>query len=87
MERNHLGGRPANQLERQLAHLKIISRLLSHELSAQSSSRLTLSREEVGEIQTSLDLFIEEVLGQRGAAAPVAKVGHMDTQPVVTRVN
>jgi len=87
MERSHLGGRPAGQIERQLAHLKIISRLLSHELSAQSSSRLTLSREEVGEIQTSIDLFIEEVLGQRSQAAPVTKVANLDTQPVVTRVN
>lgn len=49
------------QLMRQLAGLKVVSRLLSHELHAQSSSKtVTLSRDEVFELQTCIDLFIEE---------------------------
>jgi hypothetical protein len=84
MERHVTGQTPTGQIERQLAHLKILSRLLSHELTSQTSQRLTLSREEVGEIQTSIDLFIEEVLGTRPNARPVS---HIDTQPVVARVN
>ncbi|MBL6722172.1 MAG: hypothetical protein ISQ08_12255, partial [Planctomycetes bacterium] len=53
--------RALQPLVRQLAHLKVLSRLLGHELHAQASSRtLTLSREEVVEMQTTLDLFIEE---------------------------
>jgi hypothetical protein len=49
------------QLTRQLASLKVVSRLLSHELHAQSSSKtVTLSRDEVFELQTCIDLFIEE---------------------------
>ncbi len=49
------------QMQRQLASLKLVSRLLSHELHAQSSSKtLTLSRDEVVEIQTVIDLFIED---------------------------
>jgi len=51
-----------NRLERTLAHLKIVSRLLGHELHAQNAPRLTLSRDEVLEIQTSIDLYIEEAL-------------------------
>lgn len=49
------------QLQRSLASLKLVSRLLSHELHAQSSGKsVTLSRDEVIEIQTVIDLFIEE---------------------------
>ena len=51
-----------NPLHRQLAHLKVVSRLLGHELHSQGSSKsITLSRDQVAEIQTSLDLFIEDV--------------------------
>ena len=59
-----------NQLSRHLAHLKVISRLLGHELHAQGSAKsITLSREEVGEIQVSIDLFIEEVTRRAGSLA------------------
>jgi len=53
--------RPTNAIQRQLANLKLVSRLLGHELHTQSSAKsINLSRESVLEIQTSLDLFIEE---------------------------
>lgn len=49
-------------LERQLSKLKLISRLLSHEVHSQGGAKtITLSREEVAEIKTTIDLFIEEV--------------------------
>lgn len=61
-----------NPIVRQLASLKVLSRLLGHELHAQQSSRsLTLSREEVIEIQTTIDLFIEEI-SRRQTQAPLA---------------
>ncbi len=48
-------------LQRQLATLKVVSRLLSHELHVQASSKtVTLSREGVFELQTCIDLFIED---------------------------
>ena len=63
--------------QRQLASLKLISRLLGHELHSQPSAKsITLSRESVTEIQSTLDLFIEDVSSgrsvsmPRGAAAP-----------------
>lgn len=50
-----------NPILRQLASLKLLSRLLGHELHAQGTSRtVTLSRDEVIEIQTAVELFIEE---------------------------
>jgi len=63
----------ASQLGRQLASLKILSRLLAHELHAQQGAKqLTLSRDEVIEIQTCLDLFIEEVSRRQGQVSGVA---------------
>jgi hypothetical protein len=60
----------ASQLARQLSNLKIVSRLLAHELHAQSSSKsITLSKEEVVEVQTCIDLFIEEMTRTKGGAA------------------
>lgn len=83
MERTFTPNNYAGHVERQLATLKIISRLLAHEVGTQSGPRLTLSREEVAEIQTGIDLFIESILRQ-GSSAPVTSI---DTQPTVTRVN
>ena len=60
MDRTRTTGTQPNRLERTLSHLKIISRLLGHELHAQNAPRLTFSREEINEIQTSIDLFIED---------------------------
>jgi hypothetical protein len=65
-----------NPTVRQLASLKIVSRLLGHELHAQATSKtIQLSREEVVEVQTTLDLFIEEIARRHGGPA---------TQPAAT---
>ena len=86
MERTRSNPNAQTRIERQVAHLKIVSRLLSHELHAQNSPRITLSREEVQEIQTSLDLFIEEIQkGSRTAAGAAAR--EVDVQAVASRVN
>ena len=62
-----------NTIQRQLATLKLVSRLLGHEMHSQGGAKtVTLTREEVSEIQTTLDLFIENV--SRGMGAPQAGV-------------
>jgi len=59
-------------LERQLANLKLISRLLTHELHSQVGAKtLTLSREEVMEIKTTIDLFIEDASLRPGATPTI----------------
>ena len=58
---------PSSSLLRQLSNLKLVSRLLGHELHAQGAAKtITLSRDEVVEIQTTLDLFIEEMGRRQG---------------------
>lgn len=57
-----------NHLQRQLAPLKMVSRLLGHELHAQGAANtISLSREELGEIRTTIDLFIEEATRRSGS--------------------
>lgn len=59
---NSIQHRQAQAGLRHLASLKLVSRLLGHELHAQSSAKIiTLSRDEVVEIQSTMDLFIEEM--------------------------
>lgn len=58
----------STSLQRHLSHLKVISRLLGHELHTQGAAKqISFSREQVAEIQTSLDLFIEEASRRVGA--------------------
>ena len=86
MDRTRTTGNQPNRLERSLAHLKIVSRLLGHELHAQNAPRLTFSREEIGEIQTSIDLFIEEAMrSARGTTAGPTREVEIPT--VEARVN
>jgi hypothetical protein len=71
------------QLQRSLASLKLVSRLLSHELHAQSSSKtVSLSRDEVVEIQTVVDLFIEEASRRPNAAPALDAVNLVATRAV-----
>ena len=86
MDRTRATGNQPNRLERSIAPLKLISRLLAHELHAQNAPRLTFSRDEVLEIQTSIDLFIEEVLRSvRGASGGPTREVEIPT--VEARVN
>jgi hypothetical protein len=78
--------RPSSPIARQLASLKLLSRLLGHELHAQGNSKsVTLSREELAEIQTAIDLFIEEVTRRSGTSG--ALTGVPETQLVTARNN
>jgi hypothetical protein len=72
-------------IERHIASLKILSRLLSHELRAQTGPRLNLSREEVAEMQICIDLFIEETMKRRGGAS-IAR-SEVEVQTVPARMN
>jgi hypothetical protein len=71
-----------NPIVRQLASLKLLSRLLGHELHAQGGSKtVTLSREEVTEIQATVDLFIEEVTRRQGQAPTTTMANVTPAEP------
>jgi hypothetical protein len=67
---------------RQLSTLKLVSRLLAHELHAQGSGKaVMMSRDEVQEIQNTIDLFI----GSASRAAGKAEAVAADTKLVTAR--
>ena len=83
MDRDQTYGAQNGKLERHLAHLKILSRLLGHELHAQAGGSINISRDQLQEIQTALDLFIES-FHRQGAGRGLA----LDIQPAApARVN
>jgi len=56
-------------LQRHLSPLKLVSRLLGHELHVQGNAKaVTLTREQVLELQSSIDLFIEEAGRRTGGS-------------------
>lgn len=71
------------RVERELSNLKIVSRLLGHELHSQSGQRITMSRDQVTELQTSIDLFIEEVQRNRSSSG----MGSLEGAPLPSRMN
>jgi hypothetical protein len=74
--------RPQNQVVRQLASLKVLSRLLGHELHSQSSTKtITLSREALIEIQTTVDLFIEEITRRQAIAGGPSTTPVQSSEP------
>lgn len=77
-----------SNLARHLSNLKLISRLLGHELHSQGSAKsIALSREEVLEIQTTLDLFIEEVSRQGGSVGSAGAGTAQETRMVTSARN
>ena len=64
--------RQSNSLQRHLSNLKLVSRLLGHELHSQTNAKsITLSRDAVTEIQNTIDLYIEE--SSRGQGGPAGQ--------------
>jgi len=57
-------------LQRHLSPLKLVSRLLGHEMHVQANAKsVSFSRDQVIEIQSAIDLFIEEAARRVGGAA------------------
>ena len=89
-ESHTMDSKQGNQLHRHLAHIKVVSRLLGHELHSQGAGKtIALSRDQVVEIQTSLDLFIEEATrrlsGGSGGSRLVNEEGMKETRLVTAR--
>jgi hypothetical protein len=66
-------------LQRHLSPLKLVSRLLGHEMHVQGNAKaVSLTRDQVLEIQSSIDLFIEEAgrrLGGGGGGLSASTMG------------
>ena len=82
------GNRPQNPILRQLASLKVLSRLLGHEIHSQGATKtISFSREEVIEVQTTLDLYIEEITRRWGQAPSTGGLAPAVEAPLATTRN
>jgi len=70
--------------QRHIATLKVVSRLLGHEIKSQASGKaISMSRDEVLEIQTTIDLFIEQAIkGQKSSSSTAPAAEAQDTRMV-----
>jgi len=72
-------------VSRHLSQLKIMTRLLDHELEAGKGSReVTVDRELIENVIDSLEIFTDDCEGISGGASNRAKA---EAKPVVARLN
>ncbi len=81
-----IDGNVANYTHRRLSHVKVVARLVEHELAAAKGSKdVTLERDILENVLDTLEMFIEDfedVHGGRGASRAAA-----EPKPAVTRLN
>ncbi len=74
----------AKMVERRLSQLKVLARLLAHEIEVAGSERnISLDKDLAQSILTTLELFIEDAEGAK-KGAPLTKEPE---KPQVTRLN
>lgn len=72
---------------RRLSHVKVVARLLEHELAAGKGSKdVTIERELLENVLDTLEMYVEDLdeahTGKAGVARPAG-----DAKPAVTRLN
>jgi hypothetical protein len=73
-------------VSRHLAQLKILSRLVEHELDAAKGGReVTIDRDLIESFLDTLDIFVEDCEGQTGVARQDRKMA--ENKPAVARLN
>lgn len=73
-------------VHRHLSQLKVITRLMEHELDASKGGRdVTLERQLIESVLDSLEIFIEDCEGATGGRGERTKSG--EGKPAVTRLN
>lgn len=72
-------------VNRHASQLKVLSRLLEHELdTAKGGNEIALDRELVESMLDTLEIFVEDVCGDSGTRAAATKPAE---KPAVTRLN
>lgn len=80
-------GNTASFVQRRLSQVKLLNRLLEHELgAARGAKELTLDRELVENVVDTLEIFVEDVERQ-GGHAPEKSRASGEAKPAVTRLN
>jgi hypothetical protein len=87
MEKTIDGG-IGNFVSRRISHLKILSRLLEHELDASKSAKdVTLDREIVESVLETVENFVEDFQDNHKDGPKRERIRGSDSKPAVTRLN
>ncbi|MBI5849989.1 MAG: hypothetical protein HZB39_02955 [Planctomycetes bacterium] len=75
-------------VHRHLSQLKVLSRLLEHELDAsKGSAEVTLDRELFENLLDTVEIFVEDVERENGGRAATVAQKPAAEKPAVTRLN
>lgn len=73
-------------VHRRMSQVKVLARLLEHELSSAKGQDLTLDRNLVENMLDTIEIFIDDFEVARGGKAR-EKRGQVESKPTVTRLN
>jgi hypothetical protein len=80
-------GNTASFVQRRLSQVKLLSRLLEHELgAARGAKELNLERELVENVVDALEIFVEDFERNHGPTTDKVRAG-AEAKPAVTRLN
>ena len=78
-------GNIASFVHRRMSQIKVLSRLLEHEISSAKGQDMTLDRGLVENVLDTLEIFIDDFEIARGGKAREKR--SVETKPQVTRLN
>ena len=73
-------------VHRRMSQVKVLSRVLEHELSSAKGADLTLDRSLVENVLDTIEIFVEDFEIARGGKAQDKRV-QAEAKPAVTRLN
>ncbi len=73
-------------VHRRMSQVKVLARLLEHELSSAKGQDLALDRSLVENVLDTIEIFIDDFEVARGGKAR-EKRGQVESKPTVTRLN
>ena len=73
---------------RRLSHVKVVARLLEHELAAGKGSKdVSLERDLLENVLDTLEMYVEDFEEMHAGGKPAAARPAVDAKPAVTRLN
>ena len=73
-------------VHRHLSQIKVLSRLMEHELDAANGREVTIDRDVIESMLDTLEIFVEDLQGSSGVARE-SRVKVPADKPAVTRLN
>jgi hypothetical protein len=80
-------GNIGNFVHRRMSQVKVLARLLEHELGQTKGAELAMDRSLAENVLDTLEIFIDDFEIARGGKAREKRAGQVEAKPQVTRLN